>query len=494
MKVTLHIGDSREVLRGLPERSVHSAVTSPPYFSLRDYGVAGQIGLESSPDCLAWARSEPSCGECFVCVMREVFAEVWRVLRDDGTCWVNLGDSFANDAKWGGSTSGKHVAALHGGNGTRGRRSSGLKPKDLQMIPARVALALQLDGWYLRSDIVWHKKAAMPESVLDRPTRAHEFVFLLTKQPRYFYDAYAIREPLTGDYGPNNRADREAGRETRVPGASRHVGLRSHATAGNYRSGNRRRRLADEVTGGTAANGTIGRGFPREASPGAGRSARSVWVINPRPFPEAHFATFPPELPELCIKAGTSERGACPTCSAPWPRVVEPTPEYATHLGKDWADYDADQAEGRGHFTNNGGARSGQRCVKRVGAKLTAAYVTSGWAPGCNCYGAERLPEIPDDADEATTRAILARRAALLHHYATLPTVPCVVLDPFSGAGTSGVVAGKLMRDYVGIDLSEVYTEMAERRILREVGPLLVTVDIVPRPTTQQPVAVGGGI
>jgi hypothetical protein len=178
-----------------------------------------------------------------------------------------------------------------------------------------------------------------------------------------------------------------------------------------------------------------------------GRNRRSVWRITPRPFPEAHFATFPEDLAEICIKAGTSERGCCPACLAPYRRRVEPTPEYAALLGKDWADRDADATEGRGHFALGHGAASGQRCVKRNAPSVTAAYVTTGWQPGCAC-----------DAGEP---------------------VPCRVLDPFSGAGTTGVVAGKLGRDYVGVELNPEYAAMSERRILREVGPLLVTVDVI---------------
>ena len=174
-------GDCREILKTISDQSVNCCVTSPPYFGLRDYGVAGQIGLEQTP-------------QEFVDQMVAVFREVRRVLRDDGTLWLNLGDSYANDAKWGGSSGEKNAYCTTGGEGFRSRRSTGLKPKDLIGIPWRVAFALQADGWYLRQDIIWHKPNPMPESVTDRCTKAHEYVFLLTKSARYYYDADAIAE------------------------------------------------------------------------------------------------------------------------------------------------------------------------------------------------------------------------------------------------------------------------------------------------------------
>ena len=167
----------------MPDGVFQCCVTSPPYYGLRNYQVAGQIGLEQTP------------GE-YVERLVAVFQEVRRVLRDDGTLWLNLGDSYANDSKWGGSSGGKHAAALHGNTGIgRTKKHTGAKDKDLLMIPARVALALQADGWWLRSDIIWHKPNPMPSPAKDRPTSSHEHVFLLTKQPRYFFDAEAVAEP-----------------------------------------------------------------------------------------------------------------------------------------------------------------------------------------------------------------------------------------------------------------------------------------------------------
>ena len=264
MTVTLLHGDCREVLAGLPAESVQCVVTSPPYFGLRDYGVDGQIGLEQSP-------------QEYVDQLVDVFRGVRRVLRSDGTLWLNLGDSYANDSKWGGSSGGKHVTALHGNSSIgRGKKTTGLKPKDLMLIPARVALALQADGWWVRSEIIWSKAAPMPESVRDRPTCAHEKVWLLTKSERYFYDADAVREPF---------ADERMGN----PGQYQRTSAKSKG-ANN-----------DRQDGGFLNNGS---GWDRGAELG-GRNLRNVWHLNPEPFVGAHFATMPPTLAERCIKAGS---------------------------------------------------------------------------------------------------------------------------------------------------------------------------------------------
>lgn len=251
MSVRLLSGDCREVLRSLPDASAQMCVTSPPYFGLRDYGVDGQIGLEPTPDA-------------YVAELVTVFREVRRVLRDDGTLWLNLGDSYAtyrNDNDWLGS-------------GALGRKGKfvppGCKPKDLIGIPWRVAFSLQADGWWLRSEIIWHKPNPMPESVRDRPTKAHEQVFLLTKAPSYYYDAPAIAEAHTSNF-------------LRLPGPTRDNGVQAA-----YRGNAPRLQRTKERTG-----------HPE------GRNARTVWTIATQPFAEAHFATFPPELAERCIKAGS---------------------------------------------------------------------------------------------------------------------------------------------------------------------------------------------
>jgi DNA modification methylase len=255
-------GDSRDLLRAMPDQSVQCCVTSPPYFGLRDYGHAGQIGLEPSP-------AE------YVAEMVALFREVRRVLRDDGTLWLNLGDSYA-----GGGTVGRSNDASRdiggGGNkqgsgnpGAQGNRPrvADMKPKDLIGIPWRVAFALQADGWYLRQDIIWHKPSPMPESVRDRCTKAHEYVFLLSKSERYYYDADAVSEPAT-----------HAGRVRDYTGDQKC----NHADTKLQRTMPRGRRIVGDT-----------------------RNRRSVWTIASEPFSGAHFAAMPPALAELCIKAGT---------------------------------------------------------------------------------------------------------------------------------------------------------------------------------------------
>jgi DNA modification methylase len=259
----------------LADRSVHCCVTSPPFYALRDYGVSGQLGLEPTPSD-------------YVAATVGVFREVKRVLRDDGTCWLNIGDSYASDAKWGGTTGGKHASGLHGEPIGRLKRYTGLKPKDLIGIPWRLAFALQADGWTLRSEIIWAKPNPMPESVTDRPTKSHEQVFLLTKHERYFYDQEAVREESTTE--PHARG----GIHAALGGPMDRNGHSQYDAAHQSR-----------IWG------------------GSGRNLRSVWSIASAPFSGAHFATFPLELAARCIRAGTSERGVCPACGAPWRRVVE---------------------------------------------------------------------------------------------------------------------------------------------------------------------------
>jgi DNA modification methylase len=265
-------GDCLEGLRTLPDASVHCCVTSPPYWGLRNYGHDGQIGLESTP-------------EEYVARMVEVFREVRRVLRDDGTCWVNLGDSYAHSTtvmptqRGDPHRLGPRNTDPDGGKWNRsvGERQHGLKPKDLVGIPWRVAFALQADGWWLRQDIIWHKPNPMPESVRDRCTKAHEYVFLLTKSQRYFYDADAVSEAASQSSGWAKQ--RAKGDDTWKYG---------RAAGGDPNSTN--------GVGGTLALGTT-------------RNRRSVWTITTKPYSGAHFAVMPPDLVEPCIKAGCPEGG-----------------------------------------------------------------------------------------------------------------------------------------------------------------------------------------
>jgi DNA modification methylase len=280
MTVIIRKGDCRDVLRTLPAESVHCVVTSPPYFGLRDYGVAGQIGLETSP-------------EAFVDEMVTVFRDVRRVLRSDGSLWLNLGDSYANDGKWGGHTGGKHVKVLHCSPIGRNKRYKGLKPKDLIGIPWRVAFALQADGWWLRQDIIWSKPNPMPESVTDRCTKAHEYLFLLTKSERYYFDADAIAEQQSVvSLARRDRAD------------LREKDGWSEAHFGNPPQGVKRPKLVDRDR--DAHENFNARWLDSEHTT---RNKRSVWEIATQPFHEAHFATFPPALIEPCILAGCPKGG-----------------------------------------------------------------------------------------------------------------------------------------------------------------------------------------
>ena len=258
-------GDVIDKLKEIADGTVQTVVTSPPYWGLRDYGSEGQLGLEKTP-------------EAYVEKMVEVFREVKRVLKDDGTLWLNLGDSYAGST---GQTGGKGLNTYQKeANATNSMmkpsKINGLKPKDLVGIPWRVAFALQSDGWWLRQDIVWHKPNPMPESVQDRCTKSHEYIFLLTKSAKYYYDNNAIREPVSdvslkrAEYGWD--CDRPSTKNASMNGEGIHT----------KKMGN------------------------RFVNPD-GRNKRSVWTITTKPYKDAHFAVFPPTIPELCIKAGSKE-------------------------------------------------------------------------------------------------------------------------------------------------------------------------------------------
>lgn len=380
----IHQGDAESVLAGLPASSVHCVVTSPPYFGLRSYLPDGH------PDKALEIGQEPTIGE-YVARLVEVFRAVRRVLRPDGVLWLNLGDAYASDRSWGGRTSGKHVREMHGDTGIgRRRTATGLPHKSLMGLPWRVALALQEDDWVLRSDCIWHKPTAMPESVQDRPTRDHEYVFLLTPQSRYYYDAYAVRETAA-------ESTRDRAHLGECPLSARQEAM--HEAGIHEKSA----RLRD-----------YGRQW---------RNLRTLWSVAAGHFDDDHFATFPPALVERCIRAATSERGCCPTCGAPWRRELAPCGQ---HQVKHAADKSKKVLATAG--------RLGATSAHVTG--LATVYETVGWRPGCACPPAE--------------------------------PVPCVVLDPFAGAGTTGLVALRLGRRFVGVELSAKYVEMAWRRIVAD--------------------------
>jgi DNA modification methylase len=402
MQTTILEGDCREQLRKLNAKSVHCCVTSPPYWGLRDYGLppiqwpemtykpmAGMPGV--TVPAMACALGLEPTPQAFVGHMVLVFHEVWRVLRDDGTLWLNLGDSYA-----GGGEVGRHDARdkkgvcayskFFGTDRQYTNRDHGLKPKDLCGIPWRVAMALQAEGWYLRSDIIWHKPNPMPESVTDRPTKAHEYIFLLTKSETYFFDAEAIKEEAAesssdrAKYGWNGKMIfDESGKESfrSQPDPTEQMG-------------------------------------PRWCP--ARRNKRSVWTVTTCSYPESHFATFPPKLIEPCILAGTSARGCCADCGAPWERVIE-------KRGGTWEDRKANGSPMR-YGTENVGVLK----TTRLGGSQSE---TTGWQPTCKC---------------------------------SCETSPCTVLDPFGGSGTTAMVAMEHGRKAIACEMNVEYVNLIRRR------------------------------
>jgi len=384
----IRYGDCREVLREMDAESVQTVITSPPYWGLRDYGLGDdQLGLEPTP-------------ELYVAHLVEIFREVRRVLRDDGVVWIVIGDSYAasrsyqvTDNKW------RDV-----GNEMSMSIPPGLKPKDLVGIPWRVAFALQADGWWLRSDIIWSKPNPMPESVRDRPTRAHEYIFLLTKASRYYYDADAIAEDAI-----------HAGRVVSYDGSQKNTDHENRRYPGAR---------------------------PREITVVPLRNRRSVWHIATEPYPAAHFATFPTKLIEPCVLAGTSAKGCCSECGAPWEKVIkgEPSrPQRKNYSGK--------------------GQMGPHRCGGDRPGGFYPGHRTIGWQPTCDCFGhIEEVATEPDWIGPAT------QKVYVFDGDVPAPQ-PCTVLDPFCGSGTTGVVALRHGRSFIGIDNNPEYCELARRRI-----------------------------
>ena len=411
-------GDVLDRLREMPSESVHCVVTSPPYWGLRSYGVDGAYGLE------------PTLDE-YIAKMVEVFREVRRVLREDGTLWLNLGDAYAASPK--GSLNGQDKSGLtstktqeHSPAGIS-KLGGGLKPKDLVGLPWRVAFALQGDGWWLRSDIIWHKLNPMPESVRDRPTRAHEYVFLLTKSSRYYYDADAIREPLAESsiarISQESFWEQKGGekdyRNGVNPDRSARQALENLAHKSDKRRGHSRRHA-----------GFNGRwdAMTKEEQQAMGANKRTVWSIATQPYSGAHFATYPEKLVEPCILAGTSEHGVCAETGAPWERVVKrrfmPQEDVSAQKGikGSGSQKPMDASNGWDGFPRG-----------------TTKSKTLAWHPTC---GHDSEP------------------------------VPAIVLDPFCGSGTTGVVALRHGRSFIGMELNPEYVELARKRIIDD-APLL---------------------
>jgi hypothetical protein len=432
MSVIVLEGDSRAVIATLPAASVQCCVTSPPYFGLRDYGHAGQIGLEQTPDA-------------YVAELVAVFRDVRRVLKDDGTLWLNLGDSYARAGGWSDNSgldglargeSGRAMSNMTGASGASQKLPDGMKQKDLLGIPWRVAFALQADGWYLRSDIIWHKPNPMPESVTDRPTKAHEYVFLLSKSAKYFYDAKAISEPIA----ESSRARLAQDTQSQKGSDRAHGGVKVMRAVGGTES----------------------------------RNARTVWAITTQPFKGAHFATMPPELARRCILAASRGIGKRCDCDE----------THLTPTGEGQSD-DPTMSTGRGGMNRVRREMEGRRPVTRRQQRHHARELRE--SPFRDEMEAQAGPAFAHyiRTDISGARPIPPAMMDQWHRQGWVTDAPpCAcpshdadtVLDPFGGAGTTGLVADRLGRNAVLVELNPAYAEMARKRIAAD-APLLAEVE-----------------
>lgn len=477
------VGHLLDRLREVPDESVHMVVTSPPYWNLRDYGTAEWIG--GDPECdhkpqgnwrdpkknasiLSSNGYGPKSGklgkDCPCGAVRVddqlgleptpreyiekvvlFFREVRRVLRSDGTCWVNMGDCYNGQQERAPSITGSgHLSFRAGGANVN---VAGLKPKDLCGMPWRLAFALQDDGWYLRQDIVWNKANPMPESVTDRCTKSHEYIFLFSKSEQYFFDAEAIKEKAStnshtrgGGVNPKARKEGQHSR-MRVDRDPRHTaggetgfGWGRLSKLDPHNDQRERGRITRHLPGNKTHKGTTAylNGDERQRTKFSEavtdlvthRNKRSVWTFATAPFKKAHFATFPPALPRFCIKAGTSEKGCCSVCGRPFERLTE---KYDTGARQKMTD---------GWETGPGAHGSIHKEGRGKGEKDVAVIATRtiGWEESCcSLFGGH--------------------------------AVPCTVLDPFAGAGTTGLVAKELGRNCLMIELSPEYSELICERV-----------------------------
>lgn len=495
----VYIGDWIVGMQELPDDSVSMGMTSVPYWSLRDYGVDGQLGLEPHPS--VW-----------IAAIVDGLREFRRILHPSGTLWVNCGDAYAQGGRGGqgGVTlqgSRKNLVASRAGlaaMGEAGRRAPvGFKNKDLLMLPARLAIALQEDGWYLRSQIVWAKTNPMPESIKDRPTKAHELLYLLSKRPVYFYDNEAIREP----YKPESLT-------RRAYGDNSHVGDR----IGSFKPGANPPGASEQ----SRARGAASR--PRTNQPGhthglqpgpqnhaylgvnpAGRNRRDVWTTSTARFDGEHTATFPEELVEPAVLAGTSAKGVCPRCRAPWARVVEKGAQ-----DKAWVAASGANRDGEYHgVATKDYAAAGAQDPSAVKARILAGMrerKTVAWVPTCGCSPleapfrdfietgniafAEGHPvgiisrllfwektkrrdvrcadptcQHPSKGHGKDLDACGRCRCGAFRWGDPYEPVPAVVYDPFSGMHTTGLVAVRLGRRYMGTELNPKYALAGAQRL-----------------------------
>lgn len=488
-KDRIHLGDVREILRRMPTGCIQAVVTSPPYWGLREYGVRPTV-WGGDPNCdhlwgpeyvkggpgrapgrttrfgnrralklragLRKARMGAFCWcgawrgqlglepmpSLYIEHLVGILREIRRVLRPDGTVWLNLGDCYTDSGR-GTDTNSTLQGSRQNQEESRKVRIresalTGLPPKNLMLLPHRVAIALQEDGWYVRQDIVWQKPNPMPESTKDRPTRAHEYVFLLSKSELYFYDHEAIKEPVTWNAHPRGGGvNPKAGLIKRPTGWDGETGWhRSHRRKlGRYKQNESFSKAVCELVD--------------------TRNKRSVWTVKTEGFPGAHFATFPQALVAPCIAAGTSEKGACAECGAPWERISEvwyENPGNRTNNGQKW--------QGRKHEPFGTGAHE---------VRLERHSRTIGWQPTCECHGkfvkVKKRKVVLGQGFHDVDWWYVPNLPLGMH-----PTVSCVVLDPFMGSGTTAVVAVKLRRSFVGIEISRKYVQMARERIAPELA------------------------
>lgn len=531
MSATVITGDCLDVLRGMPGNSVHMVWTSPPYFGLRDYAIASSIWGGDLACAHAWGDETPGdqrrgqrgktsqfaaravsdeqvagrqarrgqfCSRCGAWLGAHgleptlalyldnevaIFREVRRVLRKDGTLWLNIGDCYANDGKWGGETSGKqhYLDDANRKHAGREKRTAGLKAKDRVLLPARIVLRLQDDGWWLRDEIVWSKSNPMPSSTKDRTTYSHEMLYMLSKRAHYYFDGAAIAEP----FAESSLARLAQPGVDKQQGGSRQDMFDAHginAAAGSRRPNEIVQSLAAKVrkpAGWDEAGGghcTIRHNawscIDRESSAAdyTTRNKRSVWVIPTEPFTgefctacrryfggdglaalrtervaradgnterrrycpcgkhdawASHFATAPSKLVQPCVAAGTSERGCCASCGAPWRRLTE-----TVYVNPGARATNGSRSDERKHI--DGGSAG-------YDVRLEKIVETTGWEATCKCQA-----EI----------------------------VPCTVLDIFGGSGTTGLVADRMGRAAILIELNPTYAEMARQRIKAD-APLL---------------------
>ncbi len=477
MKPRIIIGDALTELRKLEPESVHCVITSPPYWRLRDYGTGkweggdsecnhkettarndggreniqgfhGSAKADSDKGAMSYRDTCRKCGavrtdkqlgfeatpEEYTQMMVAVFREVRRVLRKDGALWLNMGDSYS-----------------HGGHGARdnerwpkqsrndampihARKKSGFKPKDLCGIPWRLAFALQADGWYLRSALPWVKRSAMPESATDRPASALEYVFLLTRSAHYFFDMDAVRQGQVC-----SREEAEAKYCKQPHKGQRDPGGRRETTAGftNAKYNPAGRNLRDTDLYYQSLRPPYGFIFAGDEPVGLD--------VNPAPYADAHFATYPPKLVEPLILAGTSARGCCPECGAPWERIVK---KAGGTTGKSWHEHSADSRKGMSQYSASAGHAKDEQ-------GNSYSVETIGWQPICKCH----------------FRPAPAGMGGGLEYKPRAP-VPCTVLDPFAGSGTTLAVAYKLGRASIGIELNPEYAKLIETRVGAETPAL----------------------